>query len=116
MNWSIHKTDCGVKMTTAAFELERRLPAWAPRNLYADLMQRHRRRISPQDAPPQIGPRTRRELLEDDPRSGQLEMFGSYPAIDVLRLGENEGVQRTDQIDILFVRKYLTLARSQLWS
>ena len=61
-------------------------------NLYADLMQRHRRRISPQDAPPQISPKTRRELLKDDPQSSQFEMLGSYLAIDVLRLSENEGV------------------------
>ncbi|KAI1368344.1 hypothetical protein F5Y08DRAFT_355541 [Xylaria arbuscula] len=104
MNWSVHKVDCHTRPIIAAFETERRLPAWAPQNLYADLMRKHRRRINPQDDPPQIGPRTRREFLGDDPRSGHFEMFGSYPAIDILQLGKNEGVQQTDPVDLLFVQ------------
>ncbi|KAI0506920.1 hypothetical protein F5B22DRAFT_638889 [Xylaria bambusicola] len=103
MNWSIHKADCCHMAVTASFETDRRLPAWAPQNLWADLMRNHRRRVVPQDAP-QIGPQTHRQLVEDDPRSGQFEMFGSYPAIDVLRLSANEGVKQTNPIDVLFVQ------------
>ncbi|KAK5631602.1 hypothetical protein RRF57_007316 [Xylaria bambusicola] len=103
MNWSIHKADCCQKTATASFETDRRLPAWSPQNLWEDLMRKHRRRIVPQDAP-LIGPRTLRQFAEDDPRNGQFEMFGSYPAIDVLRLSANEGVKQTNPIDVLFVQ------------
>ncbi|KAI0912836.1 hypothetical protein F4823DRAFT_622623 [Ustulina deusta] len=101
MNWSVHKAACRDTMATASFETEHRLPIWAPQTLYADLMKNHGR-VEPQDVP-QIGPSNRREFLENDPRSGQFELFGSYPAIDVLRLDANEGVERKDPIDVLFV-------------
>ncbi|KAI1282791.1 hypothetical protein F5Y07DRAFT_409808 [Xylaria sp. FL0933] len=101
MNWVFHRSECLQKMEIAAFELERRLPVWAPQTLYADLTKKHRG-AKPQDSP-QIGPPMRREFLEDNPQSGQFELFGSYPAIDVIQLRANEGIERKDPIDVLFV-------------
>ncbi|KAI1425161.1 hypothetical protein F5Y12DRAFT_784924 [Xylaria sp. FL1777] len=101
MNWSVHKTVCRDEIATATFEREHRLPIWAPQTLYADLVKKYRA-VKPQDVP-QIGPKNRCEFLEDDLRCGQIELFGSYPAIDVLRLNENEGVERKDPVNILFV-------------
>ncbi|GAW11346.1 hypothetical protein ANO14919_006900 [Xylariales sp. No.14919] len=88
--------------STATFETEHRLPIWAPQSLYADLIKKHHN-TEPQGFP-HIGPYNRREFLEADPRSGQFEFFGSYPAIDVLRLAANEGVDRKEPIDVLFVQ------------
>ncbi|KAI0976628.1 hypothetical protein F4678DRAFT_468818 [Xylaria arbuscula] len=102
MNWSVHETTCLEKMTTATFEAEHRLPIWAPRTLYTDLLKKHRR-VKPQDLP-QIGPPNRREFVQGNPGSGQIELFGSYPAIDVLRLEANEGVEWKDPINVLFVQ------------
>ncbi|KAI0422591.1 hypothetical protein F5X98DRAFT_385611 [Xylaria grammica] len=103
-NWSVHKVDCrdATAKSTATFETEHRLPIWAPQSLYADLMKKHHN-TEPQGFP-HIGPYNRREFLEADPRSGQFEFFGSYPAIDVLRLAANEGVDRKEPIDVLFVQ------------
>ncbi|RWA14983.1 hypothetical protein EKO27_g22 [Xylaria grammica] len=86
----------------ATFETEHRLPIWAPQSLYADLKKKHHN-TEPQGFP-HIGPYNRREFLEADPRNGQFEFFGSYPAIDVLRLAANEGVDRKEPIDVLFVQ------------
>lgn len=113
MNWIFHRTECLEKMDTAVFELERRLPIWAPHTLHADLTKRHRG-AKPQDIP-QIGPPKRREFLEDNPQIGQFELFGSYPAIDVMRLVANEGIERNDPIDVLYVGEETSSAsRSQI--
>ncbi|KAI0435019.1 hypothetical protein F5Y09DRAFT_353924 [Xylaria sp. FL1042] len=101
MNWAVHRTECREKMDTATFESKHRLPIWAPQTLYTDLTKKHRG-VKAQDVP-EIGPPNRREILEDNPQSGQFELFGSYPAIDVLRLDANEGIKRRDPIDVLFV-------------
>ncbi|TGJ88361.1 hypothetical protein E0Z10_g481 [Xylaria hypoxylon] len=101
MNWSIHQVDCLDKMATATFETEHRLPSWAPETLCADLKKKHHG-TKPQDVP-RIGPQNYRDFIENNPGSGQFELFGSYPAIDVLRLAENEGVNRKKPIDVLFV-------------
>ncbi|KAI1309786.1 hypothetical protein F5Y03DRAFT_382905 [Xylaria venustula] len=102
MNWSVHKTTCLEKSTTATFETEHRLPIWAPRTLYTDLLKKCRR-VKPQVLP-RIGPPNRREFVGGDYESGQFELFGSYPAIDVLRLEANEGTEWKDSINVLFVQ------------
>ncbi|KAI0444867.1 hypothetical protein F4803DRAFT_572288 [Xylaria telfairii] len=101
MNWDSHKKACHAITLAASFEREKRLPSWAPRTLYADLAMKYRN--SEPEAVPPAGPPNRDEFLAGDPRSGQIELFGSYPAIDVLRLAENEGVEHKEPIDILFV-------------
>ncbi|KAI8951944.1 hypothetical protein F4801DRAFT_600608 [Xylaria longipes] len=100
-NWNHHVEACHVVILTASFERENRLPIWAPQTIYADLMRKHRN-AEPKTAP-QIGPPNRRESLEANPRGGQYELFGSYPAIDVLRLPENEGINRKAPLNVLFV-------------
>lgn len=105
MNWHTHHATCHVVSTTAVFELQHRLPIWAPPTLYTDLVRKHLHAES-QNAP-QIGPSDSRPIRESHPQNGQFEFFGGYPAIDVLRLATNEGMERQDPLDILFVGKYL---------
>ncbi|KAI0474740.1 hypothetical protein F4859DRAFT_504565 [Xylaria cf. heliscus] len=101
MTWDHHKASCPVASHRATFEREKRLPIWAPQTLYADLVKKYGN-VEAETAPP-IGPPNRPDVLQEDPRNIQLELFGSYPAIDVLRLADNEGVNRNDPIDILFL-------------
>ncbi|KAI0877726.1 hypothetical protein GGS24DRAFT_510589 [Hypoxylon argillaceum] len=100
MDWPIHRTRCHSVVTKATFEKEGRLPVWARRTLYADLMRKHYN-IAAQYSP-QIGPSNFRPLLEKKNKIGHFGLFGCYPAIDVLQLARNEGVERTEPIDILF--------------
>ncbi|KAI0109125.1 hypothetical protein GGR51DRAFT_570002 [Nemania sp. FL0031] len=97
-----HATKCHqTVLTKAEFEAKGRLPIWAPPNLYPELVKKH---LS--GAPqyyPQIGPKkSGRVRLEDKPIN-RFPMFGRYPAIDVLKLANNEGIERKEPLDILFV-------------
>lgn len=103
MNWENHKKACHAIQLTASFEREKRLPTWAPQTLYADLAMKYRN-SKPEAVLPARAPNGG-ESLAGDPRNGHIELFGSYPAIDVLRLAENEGVEREEPIDVLFVGK-----------
>lgn len=101
LNWNTHQETCHGVSTTAVFERERRLPIWAPLALYTNLVKKHLHAES--QGAPQIGPSDRRPILEGHPQNGQFELFGGYPAIDVLQLATNEGVEREEPLDILFV-------------
>ncbi|KAI1132731.1 hypothetical protein F5Y10DRAFT_292423 [Nemania abortiva] len=101
MNRRVHDATCHNPITKATFEIDGRLPVWAPNNLYADLIMKYfdaEPRYFPQIGPKALGPK-----IEPD-RDGRCSLFGHYPAIDVLQLARNEGVERKEPLDILFVQ------------
>ncbi|KAI2641124.1 hypothetical protein GGS21DRAFT_537606 [Xylaria nigripes] len=99
---SIHNKKCKKVLQEAQFERECRLPTWAPQTLHEDLMKRYNgAAFTP--SPPIDDENVQHAIHEDKKERCQFDLFGDHPAIDVLRLEENEGVDRKEPIDLLFV-------------
>ncbi|KAI1171785.1 hypothetical protein F4777DRAFT_582579 [Nemania sp. FL0916] len=94
-----HKIACHETQLKATFESDCRLPAWAPQPLYSALVRKYHG-IENQDTP-RIGSSDHSDEIYR-PKI-QFDLFGSFPAIDVLRLDANEGINTTRPLDILFI-------------
>ncbi|KAI1819251.1 hypothetical protein F4861DRAFT_547060 [Xylaria intraflava] len=101
-NRRVHAFMCKRFLKKTSFEAEKRLPAWAPDTLQRDLIKKHYgvdhlepARVARTGLDPSVGDERDRE---------RFDLFGDYPAIDVLRLAENEGVDREEPMNLLFIQ------------
>ncbi|KAK9419169.1 putative MYND-type zinc finger protein samB [Seiridium unicorne] len=117
-HWPKHKHDCqsplNSKTWVPRFEAEKRAPAWAPESVLVPHELREGIKIK------------RAPNLNQQPTQGRGLMglafnlttnwfYNDMPAIDILCLAKNEGVQRTEPLNLLFAElTYITLASGDL--